>query len=340
MRKILDTNFTTRPAFTFLAGLSAAFLLAAPSAALAQNRACSVAFSVTNATNLRSFQFNVDYENASDVGEFVSPGECTFATAGLGAVFVDQASNNADVGWTNSAPDPAFAGPGLFATCRFDVPSPASAEPAPADFVVAVEDAFSAPDVPAVPTPTVGVAVSCVEAGSCPSTPMTGCSLSTATGKSKLSFKDNADNTKDQGQYQWKSGAATLLTAFADPTTAGETYSWCVYSNGVLVRGSDVPSGGTCDGKPCWKAAGTTGYQFKGDVEGISQIKLKAGEAGKASVAVKGKSKLGNFSSPDLPLSPNVVSQLIVDNGVTPVCFQSTFTAPSKNDDASYGSKD
>jgi hypothetical protein len=340
MFKTLESNHATRPACTILAGLGAILVVGSSTTAFAQNRACQVAFSVTNATTLRSIQFDVDYTGAADVGELADPSECTFAPAGLGDVGVDQGTNTATVAWANT--NPAFVGPGVFVTCRFDIPLQASAVPALADFVPALVEAEQSTGVPASPLPTLATSsISCVDSGSCSLTPESGCKDSTVTGKSKLSFKDNVDDTKDQGQYQWKSGAATDPSEFSDPVSVGDTWSWCVYSNGSLVRGSDVPSGGTCDGKPCWKAAGTTGFQFKGDVGGISQIKLKgSAEAGKASVAVKGKSKLGNFSSADLPLSTNVVSQLVLDNGSSTVCFENAFSAPSKNEDTAYSSKD
>jgi hypothetical protein len=336
MRKILD-NHSAKTAC--LASLGAALFVGSSTPAFAQNRACQVEFDVTNATTLRSLQFDVNYTDASDVGEFVNPSDCTFAPVGLGDVGVNQATNVATVGWANT--NPAFVGPGLFVTCRFDIPLQASAVPALADFAVANVEGESSTGVPAAPAPTIAAAaISCTDAGSCASEPLAGCKLPTAAGKAQLKFKDNADDTKDQGQFQWKSGAATLVTEFGTPNTAGETYSWCVYKDGALLQGTDVPAAGTCDGKPCWKASGTTGFQFKGDVGGIAQIKLKAGEAGKAQVQVKARSKVGNYSAPTIPLaSTNVVSQLVVDDGVTPVCFQSSFPLATKDENGSYGAK-
>jgi hypothetical protein len=333
MFKILESTNAARPACLVLAGLGATLVLGSATAASAQ-QLCEVSFSVTNATTLRSIQFDVDYDGASDVGDFIDPSDCEFAPAGLGDVGVDTVADTASVGWANT--DPAFVGPGLFVTCRFN----ATAAPATGDFVPTLVEAEQSTGVPASPAPTLSTSsVSCIDAGSCSLTPESGCKDSTVAGKSKLSFKNNADDTKDQGQYQWKSGAATLVTEFSDPVTAGETFRWCVYSDGELVYGADVPSGGMCGDKPCWKASGTTGFQFKGDVGGIAQIKLKGGEAGKAQVAVKAKSKAGNFTSPGLPLGANVVSQLVID-AATDVCFENVFTAPSKNEEAAYSSKD
>lgn len=323
------------PVGAVLAGLGAAFVLAAPSMALAQGKLCPVEISVTSTETIGALQITADYAAAAALGDIV---DCTVAPTGLDDVDVDDVANDVVLGYADST---GFTGPALFATCYFKVNNEADPAPVAGNFSISLDDASNT-DVPPDPiTPTLGVTVgACVPSGSCSFTPATGCKLPFASGKSQLKFKDNADNTKDQGQFQWKSGSATLLTEFGTPLDSGETYSWCLYDGGELVRGSDVPAAGDCDGKPCWKAAGTTGFQFKGDVEGIAQIKLKSGADGKAQVQVKGKSKVGNFETPTLPLSTNVVSQLVIDNGMTSTCFQSTFTAPSKNDVASYGSKD
>jgi len=322
------------PVSTMLAGIGAVLALSAPSVALAQGKLCPVTFSVTSTETLGALQITTTYAAASALGDITG---CTVAPTGADDVLVDPIGNDAIIGYADTT---GFTGPALFATCQFLVTNDADPDPLAANFLVTIDDASDTGVPPGAENPTIGVAVgACVPAGSCSATPATGCKLPFAAGKSQLKFKDNADNTKDQGQFQWKSGSATLLSEFGTPLDAGETYSWCVYNAGALVRGSDVPAAGDCDGKPCWKAAGTTGFQFKGDVEGIAQIKLKEGVDGKAQVQVKAKSKAGNFASPTLPLSTNVVSQLVIDNGMTTTCFQATFTTPSKNDIASYGSK-
>lgn len=311
-----------------LAGLGAALVLAAPSLAFA--KFCPVDIDVTSSGTLGALQLGVDYSAASALGDLVG---CAIEPAGLTDTDIDATANLAVLGYADAT---GFSTPSSFARCYFEVTNDADPAPTSGQISVGVDDASNT-DIPPDPvSATVSVTVGdCIPSiGSCSWSPATGCKLPVTTGKSKLSFKDGVDTAKDQGQFQWKAGAATLLSEFGTPLDAGETYSWCVYDGGDLVLGTDVPA------VTGWTASGTTGFQFKGDVAGVAQIKLKAGEAGKASVAVKAKSKAGNFSSPGLPLGSSVVSQLIVDNGVTTTCFQSTFTAPSKNDAASYSSKD
>jgi cysteine-rich repeat protein len=344
----------------------AAALVAVASPAVA-GRECTVQFSVTSATSLGALQFSVDYAAAGDVGDFAAGG-CTIVPAGISDVDVDQSTDDLGIGWASTS---AFNGPGVFATCAFIVPDDASTDPVAGDFPISINDASTASAPPAPANPTMVAAVTgcvastpeclngiledgeecddgnadggdgcgptCASTGSCSSEPLAGCKVPTVIEKSKLSFKNDASDlssdVKDQGQYQWKSGAATDVSEFEDPTTAGETWSWCVYDDGVVVKGVDVPSGAG------WAAAGTTGFQFKGDVGGVAQIKLKAGVSGKASVAVKAKSKLGNFHAP-LPLSASgtIVSQLVKE-GLSTACFQSTAGTPSKNDASSFGAK-
>lgn len=306
-----------------LAGLGAAFVLAAPSAAFSQMY-CPVDFDVTSSGTLGTLQITANYAAASALGDIVS---CTIVPAGTTDQNLSSAGNFATLGYVDLT---GFSSPGAFASCVFRTTGDTA--PVAGNFSINIDDSTDA----AVPPNTVAATVTatvgaCVPAGSCSSTPETGCKVSTTAGKSKISFKDNADNTKDQGQFGWKAGAATDVSEFSDPTTAGETWSWCTYNQGVLVGGYDVPSG------TGWAASGTTGFSFKGDVNGVAGIKVKAGEAGKASVSVKAKSKAGNFSSPVLPLTTGpVVSQLVIDNGMTTSCYQITGGTPKKNDAASY----
>jgi len=322
---------TNLPIGRALAGFGAALVLAGPTTAFA--KFCPVDFAVTSTSGtLGALQFDVDYAAATALGDLVT---CTIQQSGTSDYLLIPASDDAEFGYADTL---GFATPDDFARCYFEVPNNANPAPTAGNFSDTVTDATAVPgNVDVTGSTVIGVTVGdCIPSiGSCSSAPATGCKLPTTTGKSKLSFKnDLAADAKDQGQFQWKAGAATLLSEFDDPTTPGETWSWCVYDGGDLLIGKDVPSGAT------WLAKGTTGFQFKGDVGGIAQIKLKEGVAGKASVAVKAKSKLGNFSSPTLELSNNVVSQLVVDDGTTSVCFQSTHTAPTKNEATAYSSKD
>ena len=89
---------------------------------------------------------------------------------------------------------------------------------------------------------------------------------------------------------------------------------------------------GFCNGKPCWRATGSTGFSYKSKLAlagGIQGMKMKAGEEGRASVQVKGKGALlgleiGTYTAP-------VTAQLIADNGSTSQCWQTIFSTLSRN---------
>jgi hypothetical protein len=352
-----------------LLGVGAALIgLGAASSAFAQT-SCPVTFAINNAATPEAVQFEVAITPAAAAqGDFTA---CSVIPSGILDFNTD--GNTLELGWATDSV--AFAGPGDFAVCTFTGPGAVTVLPADFSSIALLDCTESAnPVTPCAPAPTFAVAIGtcsvcgngtvepgeqcettdprcnpdCTLAGNCTDQPVLGCKVSAAVAKSKLQLKDNVadplDNTKDSGQYQWKSGALTDVSEFKDPVnTAGVDYRLCVYDADGLVAAHEVPSQGTCDGKPCWKASGSTGFQYgnkNGAVDGISQVKLKAGDAGKSSVSMKLKSKTGEFVSPPLPLTvPSVRAQLIVDDGVTPVCFETTLAAPTKNEPKQYSAK-
>lgn len=66
-------------------------------------------------------------------------------------------------------------------------------------------------------------------------------------------------------------------------------------------------------------------------------MKLKPGDQGKTKVLVKAK---GDFLTiPSLPLTNTVTAQLIIDDGVTEECWQSTFPFSILNDGSKFKAK-
>jgi hypothetical protein len=137
-------------------------------------------------------------------------------------------------------------------------------------------------------------------------------------------------------QFKWGNGAATTLADFGFPT-ASTDYFLCVYDNDNLASHARIPAGGTCAGKPCWSAK-PTGFQYKDKdltPHGISQVKLKAGVAGKAQIQVKGSRV--NLLTPDLPFVLPVRVQMQNSLGT---CWEASFSAPAlKNLDPQYKDK-
>jgi hypothetical protein len=368
------TNLPGRPVATVALTITLPLLIVAGAErALAQSQSCEVTISVTSATTANALQIELDH-SAAQPGGF-SKFDCVVTGAPPALTDVNVDGPTVEVAWVDQAN--VFTGPSVFASCQF-FPTVPPASLNAADFVPTVKDCTKGnPPVPC--TPTVSVAIGsctdvepvcgnfapeigeacdeggdgdtgctshCTPSGDCTDLPLAGCRTG-AAGRSKIQLRNDtknvADNKKDQGRYDLKSGAATDLEEFGDPVAGTPSYHWCVYDDEGLVLGAEVPGGGTCDGKPCWKKAGSTKFRYKsktGDADGIAQLKLTAGVDGKASIGLKGKSKLGNFVAPHLmPLDGTVVSQLVVENGVDSLCFETTFPTAGKNDDKQYSAK-
>ena len=102
----------------------------------------------------------------------------------------------------------------------------------------------------------------------------------------------------------------------------------------------DVPPGGICGTKPCWKASGTTGFSYKntaGTTTGLTTMKLKAGVSGKAQVQAAGKGT--NLPLPTLGLSLPVTVQFLAKDNVSTECWQTMFTTEQKNDATQFRAK-
>jgi hypothetical protein len=94
-----------------------------------------------------------------------------------------------------------------------------------------------------------------------------------------------------------------------------------------------VPPGGTCGGKPCWKALAGGGYRNKdhrGDADGVIALKLMASTFGEARVLMKGRGM--HLVTPAVDLVLPVTVQLVVADGSTTTCWQAVFTVAAKND--------
>jgi hypothetical protein len=98
-----------------------------------------------------------------------------------------------------------------------------------------------------------------------------------------------------------------------------------------LLEASVLP-GGTCGTRPCWRAS-STGFTYRnsiGDPDGIIALTLKSGLPGRAKVQAKAKG--ANLQTPALPLLLPITGQLVIVNGDSHECWQTTFTTTKVND--------
>jgi cysteine-rich repeat protein len=147
------------------------------------------------------------------------------------------------------------------------------------------------------------------------------------------------DVDKRKLSFTWHKGSVPFADLGA-PTDATD-YALCIYSyDGPLAR-LDVPAGGACNGKDCWrqtgKAAAPTGFAYKDRLaasDGVQSLALKAHEAGKAKLSLAARG--GALPSLDLGASglvAPVTAQLVHDGGM---CWGATFEAvDTKKNDAS-----
>jgi len=169
------------------------------------------------------------------------------------------------------------------------------------------------------------------------------CRLVTLPFKSSLQLKDGTDDAADSVKWTWASGAATALGDFKDPVGGTASMEFCVYDGSGSSQprlGSRLLAGGTCGTKPCWKLSGPTGYALAnkaGMPEGVTKAKYVSGAAGKAKVQIAGKGI--PLPMPVLGLTLPVTVQLLIDDGLTTECWQTTYPAALLNDAATFRAK-
>jgi len=178
-----------------------------------------------------------------------------------------------------------------------------------------------------------GCSANCLIEGGCSATPVMGCLSPGGSGRSQLQIKDqdtNGPGPKDKIQWKWLKGPGLTQTAFGDPTDQNDTdFKLCIYTGATpsVIAEMQVPSGGTCGTKACWKAIPSKGYKY-GDraqtSDGVKKLILKGDVAGKSKILIQGKD--GNLPLPTLPLDPNgpVIVQLSSSDPNLP-CYEETF---------------
>jgi hypothetical protein len=171
----------------------------------------------------------------------------------------------------------------------------------------------------------------------CGAVPASGCGQQLMANRGSLALTDASPDAKDRLQWSWVNGVATTKTDFGDPSSS-TSYRLCVWDEtaGVprLVSSLGVPAGGTCDGKPCWRAT-STGFRYrdpKAASDGIRQIVLKAGAAGRSKIQVRGQGS--NLALPTLPFAQASKVTVQLRNGSAPSCWGATYSAPARRNQA------
>ena len=173
----------------------------------------------------------------------------------------------------------------------------------------------------------------------CDVVPANGCRYA-PPGAATVKVKDSGDDLRDQFTWTWKRGLATSLQDFKDPVNGTATYRVCVYDGSGAaqpVMNADLPPGGTCGTKPCWKPSGATGYAYRNKAatpDGLVTVRLKAGATGKPRIQIVGKGI--NLQTPALPLTLPVTVQLVVRDDASTECWQTIYSTARVNDGARF----
>jgi hypothetical protein len=177
----------------------------------------------------------------------------------------------------------------------------------------------------------------------CSAMPAIGC-REAGSGKSSFKLQVSTDGTRDRFAWKWGKGAATDTADFADPVSGAASYHVCVYDDSESLQpllDLSIEPGGTCSGKACWRAVSTKGFGYRnktGNAHGVTGVKLSSGAAGKSKVQVKAGGL--SLATPNLPLTPPVTVQLLIDAGLGAECWQTTYVAePQLNDTERFRAK-
>jgi hypothetical protein len=173
----------------------------------------------------------------------------------------------------------------------------------------------------------------------CAPSPATGCRLA-APGAASVQIRNDATDTRDRFKWKWRRGDSTTTDDFKNPMSGAATYRVCVYDASVNpqpLMEADVPPGGTCGRRPCWKPTGFGVFVYRnraGTPDGLTGITLKPGAAGRAKLQVKGRGVF--LQPPSPPLALPVTVQLVIRDAASTECWQTTYTAAKGNDSARF----
>jgi hypothetical protein len=162
-----------------------------------------------------------------------------------------------------------------------------------------------------------------------------------ASARSSFQVRDSTDDARDQLRWKWQKGAATSQGDFGDPSAA-TSYTMCVYdtSAGATLLATML----TVDANLAWSSYDPRGWRLKdraGSFDGVQQIKLSPGDAGRSKVQWKASGTLLPMpaavgTAEFFDQAPFVVVQLLNSEGM---CWGSEFASYRKNTQTEFKAK-
>ena len=121
-------------------------------------------------------------------------------------------------------------------------------------------------------------------------------------------------------------GSPTSLQELGDPRRPGGTrYALCVVDGaGALLLHADLPAGGSCDGRACWRTQAGKGFDFESAGSGTGLRSLLITSTGKAGPRIVARASGRTLLGQALPLAPPLTIQLEADTGA---CWSAKFGA-------------
>jgi hypothetical protein len=133
-----------------------------------------------------------------------------------------------------------------------------------------------------------------------------------------LNYRDSTGRLS----WSWRYGSAASPSELGDPTSAGGTrYVLCLRDATTLLYSGEVAPGGTCGGKPCWRALPGLGFGYRGvkGAPGVGTLKVISGPK----PAVEASAATGGLPG-SLPATAPLTVQVEADTGA---CWSTTFDA-------------
>ena len=167
-------------------------------------------------------------------------------------------------------------------------------------------------------------------ASSCRSTPRSGCQPAAARKALLLLGRGRL-------KWRWTSADPVDVSAFGTPSTT-TNYLVCIYDASGRKLSALAPAGGVCRVHPCWRTLGSLGFRYgdkDGLPDGLTQILLAAGSAGRARIQVAGGP--ANFPDPGMPLTTPVRVQFQRTDGNA--CWEARYGTASSNTPSGFKAK-
>lgn len=160
----------------------------------------------------------------------------------------------------------------------------------------------------------------------CTVAPLTGCRVPFVPQKATIQLSKKG-GVKDAIKWKWLKGERTTFAEWGVPIST-TSYQVCIYDPSGLRFEITNPAGGTCGGKPCWKASGTKGYQYKDKdltPDGGYQLKLKEGALSKAQIQFTARGAALGMPGDLTTLGQPLVVQIQNSDGL---CWEAVYSGP------------